>query len=80
MTNDTLSPEQRRLLSVFVHKYEAARERAAHAAAVRDDAYQNLLHAAQLAIGGGENLTVDFVTWEVRTVTEQNETSPSEAL
>jgi hypothetical protein len=59
MTNDTLSPEQRRLLSVFVHKYEAARERAAHA---------------------GENLTVDFVTWEVRTVTEQNETSPSEAL
>jgi hypothetical protein len=70
-----LAPEQRRLLALFVREYELLRDHAVQvqvqaqsavrqATEARDAAYQRLLRAAALALGGAD-LTVDFVTWEV---------------
>jgi hypothetical protein len=66
MSTVSLNPEQRRLLSIFVREYEYARDHAEQAAAVRDAAYQRLLRASQLALGGQADLTLDFITWEVQ--------------
>lgn len=88
-TGYTLNPAQRRLLSLFVREYEAARDDASsvqaqaqtavqQANAVRDAAYQRLIRAAELALGGGVDVAVDFVTWEVHSaekVAEQDETT-----